>query len=54
MHGCVVFYLAGGQKALEEQLNMMEAMKNSRQKTTGTLTVAGAGGTIRKPCGSCP
>lgn len=54
LDGCSVFYLAGGEKALEEQLKMMAAMKNSREKTTGTFTMTGAGGAIRKPCGSCP
>jgi rhodanese-related sulfurtransferase len=53
LQGCTVFYLAGGLKALEEQLNMMEAMKNRQEKTTGTISVA-SGKTIRKPCGSCP
>jgi hypothetical protein len=54
LEGGAVFYLSGGQKALKEQLNLMEAMRNSGKKTTGTFTVAGAGGAIRKPCGSCP
>jgi hypothetical protein len=55
LDGCGLFYLAGGQKALEGQLNMMAAMKNSRKESTRTLAAAGSGTrVIRKPCESCP
>ena len=54
MTGCSVFFLAGGNQALREQLAMRLALAQSRTEHTGVPTSARSGQVIRKACGRCP
>jgi rhodanese-related sulfurtransferase len=53
LQNCSVFFLAGGDQALREQLAMSVAMAQSRTEHTG-VSSAMNGQVVRKPCGSCP